>query len=345
MVLWTDIIDPAELTGYARDALADAQANQFTLSRFLPNNAIDDLEYRFTSGGGGLIEAATFRNYDTPAPFGKRAGTQRVTGELPPISRQLRLSEFDRLRIRRAGNDQVVQAIFDDAETLVRQISARMELARGEALSSGKVVINENGVVATADFGRASSHTVTAATPWTTTATATALSDYVSWVDTYVATNGRKPGVSVTSTRVLRLMQRNAEIINAVTGSAAGRSRVNTSELNELLESEGLPPVEAYDAQVTVNGTARRVIADDKFVMLPEPGSSNDPGSTELGATLWGTTSESLEPEYGIEDSEQPGIVAGSYKSNSPVALYTLASGIGLPVLGNANLSFAADVA
>lgn len=339
MELYFDYYTPADLTGYAREALADRQENEFTLSRFLPNREIDDLDYRFVAGGAGLAEAATFRAYDTPAPFGKRTGRRRVSGELPPISRQLRLSEYDRLRRRASANQAITNALEDDAETLVRQIAARIELARGEALATGKVAINENGVVAEADFGRAGNHTVVAGTVWSDTATATVLSDYVAWNDTYKATNGVAPGVSVTSQQVVRLMQRNAEVIAAIAGSAAGRTRVSMAELNELLQSEGLAPVEVNDAQVSVNGVAKRVIDADKFVMLPAPGSES-----ELGATLWGTTSEALEADYGIEDSEAPGIVAGVYKSNDPVALYTKAAGISLPVLANPDLSFAADV-
>lgn len=345
MYLFSDYIAPAELTGYARGALADLGVNQFTLARYLPNNPIDDLDYRFTAGGDGLIEAATFRNYDTPSPFGSRPGTRRVSGELPPISRQIRLGEYERLRRRAAGNDAVVSAIENDAVRMTRAVAARMELARGQALVTGKVSITENGVVATADFGRAAGHTVTAATAWTDLVNATVLGNLVTWTDVYKATNGVAPGTYRTSSRVLRLMQQNKEVINAVAGAAAGRTRVNLSELNGLLASEGLPSVEIDDAQVNVAGVATRVVADDKFLMLPSPVDPNSPEDSELGATLWGTTAESLDPDYGIEESDQPGIVAGVYRQENPINLFTNAAGIGLPVLANPNLSFAADVA
>lgn len=341
MYLFTDYITPAELTGYVRAGFADLQVNRFTLSRFLPNSTINDLDYRFTTGGEGLIEAATFRNYDTPSPFGARPGKRRVSGQLPPISRQIALGEYERLRARNADDAEVRNVIEDDGVRMARAIAARMELARGEALVTGKVVISENGVVADVDFGRDAANTVTAAVAWTDTANATILSDMVSWQDAYVAINGSKPAVALTSTARLRNMQRNAEIINAVAGSAAGRTRVNLSELNDLLESEGLPRVEVNDAQVNVGGTATRVIAEDKFLYLPAPGSED---GSDLGATLWGTTAESLEPEYGLEGDEA-GIVAGVYKQENPIRLYTNAAGIGLPVLANPNLSFAADVA
>jgi hypothetical protein len=340
MYLFTDYVEPVELTGYARAAFSDLQVNQFTLSRFLPNNTIDDLDYRFTAGGEGLVEAATFRAYDTPSPFGERPGKRRVSGELPPISRQIRLGEYERLRSRRAADADVREVLERDAVRMVRAISARMELARGQALVTGKVTINENGVVAEADFGRAGGNTVSTADSWANTASADVLTEFVAWVDAYVTLNGSRPEVALTSTKVSRLMQRNAEIINAVAGSAAGRTRVNAAELNALLQSENLPRIETYDAQVNVGGVATRVIADDKFILLPGPGTED---GSDLGATLWGTTAESLEPEYGLSGDEA-GVVAGVYKQPNPVNLFTNAAGIGLPVLANPNLSFVADV-
>lgn len=340
MFLNTDYIEPRELTGYARQALFDLAVNQFTLSGFLPDQLVDDIDYRFTRGGEGLAEAATFRNYDTPSRFGSRPGATRVTGSLPPISRQIKLGEYDRLKARQASNDAIVNAIFDDTERMVRAVAARMELARGEALVTGKVVLAEGGVVATADYGRNAGNTVTAGTVWTNLATSTPLTDLIAWADTYETNSGGvRPASLVTSRRVARLLTRNTEIISAVKGAAAGATRVTTAELNALLESEGLPPVETYDVQVSKNGVATRVIADDKVLLLPSRGDS------QIGGTFWGTTSESLEPEYGLSEGERPGIVAGVYKQPNPVAHFTNAAGIGLPVLANPDLTFCADVA
>jgi hypothetical protein len=336
MLITDDWITPQELTGYTREASADFDVNQFILSRWLPVQTVDDLAYRFERGGGGLVEAAVYRGYDTPTPFGARPGITRVYGELPPISRQLRLSEYDRIRLRAGDNtERIRSAIFNDAENLARQILARIELARGEALYSGKVILNENGVQATVDFQRNASLTVTAGTVWSNIA-APIPTDLRTWFDTYVAINGRPPGAILTSTSVKRNMQKNTAVINMIAGSAAGRVQVNDAELNGFLESEGLPPVQTYDAQVSVGGVATRVIPVDRLLFLPAPGET-------LGATLSGVTSEAMEPEYGLE-GEEAGIVAGVYKSVAPIAIYTLAAALKLPILGNADLTMSADV-
>lgn len=340
MLLNQDYVAPAELTGYVRAATADMDANQFTLSQWLPSQNIDDLQYRFTSGGEGLAEAATFRAYDAESPIGSRPGINRVTGELPPISRKLRLGEYDRLRQRRA-NAQITDAIFSDAERMTRAVMARIEMARGQALYAGSVTISENGVIATVSFGRAGGHTVAPGTLWTTVATATPLQDLMTWRDTYVATNGSEPGAILTSRRVMALMMRNAEMRNLVFPAANQPSLVTESSVNQALAAYGLPPIFVYDAQVRVNGSATRVIPDDRLVLLPAPGT---PDGSDLGATLFGTTAESLEPEFGLTGNE-PGVVAGSYSTKDPVAVWTKAAAIALPVLANPNLTLAADVA
>ncbi|AZM53335.1 phage capsid protein [Streptomyces sp. WAC 01529] len=344
MLINNDYITPAELTGYVRAGAADLAANQFTLARWLPNSEIDDLEYRFTRGGEGLVEAATFRSYDAESPIAARPGIARVTGELPPISRKIRLGEYDRLRQRRLDG-QVRNALMRDSLRMTRAVSARMELARGEALYKGKLELAENGVIATVDFGRSASHTVVPSVAWTDPAAAI-LADLMAWKATYIVTNGEAPGAILTSDRVVALMMRNDELRALVyAGGVSQPSVISVASINEVLRAYSLPAISTYEAQVRVGGVATRVIPDDRVLLLPAAGEAGDPESTDLGATLWGTTAESLDGDYGIEEGEEPGIVSGIYAEKDPPALWTKAAAIGLPVLANPDLSFCADVA
>ncbi|QJU54341.1 major capsid protein [Herbiconiux sp. KACC 21604] len=338
MLINTDFIPPAELTGYARAALADLEVNQFTLSEFLPSVAVDDLVYRFTRGGRGLAEAATYRSYDAEASIGKRPGAARVQGELPPVSRKIRLSEYDRLRQRHADGP-VADAIYSDTDLMVEAVAARIELARGSALSAGTVTINEDGVIATVDFGRRAGHTnVAPGTLWSVAASATPIADMIAWRKTYRANNGgRNPGAFLTSETVVSNILRAQEVRNLAAANGTVPSIISPLLLNSILATYSLPPIVVNDAQINVEGIATRVIPENNFLMLPAVGDRN------LGGTFWGTTAESLEPDYGIEGDEA-GIVAGAYSTKDPVALWTKAAGIALPVLANPDLSFQAVV-
>lgn len=346
MLLNTDYVDPTELTGYARAAAQDWEINRFTLSRWLPHRTIDDLLFRFTQGGEGLTEAATFRAFDAESPIAARPGVTRVTGELPPISRKIRLGEYDRLRDARASDQRIREALLDDAARMARAVAARLELARGEALVTGQLALSENGVTGTVNFGRAGGHTVTAAILWSTVATAVPVQDLMSWQQTYIDANGEPPGALVTSTQVLGYLLRNAEIRGLLAANGVTPSVATESGLNSVLQAYGLPSLYTYDARVNVNGAATRPVAVNKLLMLPAPVDPNSVDGTDLGAVLLGTTAESMELGYGLAGGvEQPGLVAGAYATQDPVALWTKAACIGLPVLANPNLSFAATVA
>lgn len=344
MFLNTDYITPAELTGYARAALKDLPDNQFALASFLPNRDVDDLEYRFVRGGEGLVEAATYRSYDTEAPISSRPGLTRVAGELPPISRKIRMSEYDRLRQRKLDGA-VAGQIERDSLRLIRQVAARIELARGEALADGKITLAENGLVATVDFGRAAGNTVTAGTAWTPSA-GTPLTDLLAWRDAYIAANdGVEPGAILTSNTVINVMLRNEEFRNFAGNLIGGvPNLVTRSVLDQILSAYGLPPIVEYNVQMNVNGVTKRVIPADRVLLLPAATTPDNEDGTDLGATLWGTTAEALSQDYEIDETEAPGIVAGAYETKDPVALWTKASAISMPILANPNLSFSADV-
>lgn len=335
MDLINDYIDPITLTGFARTALADLQENQFTLSKWLPNQTVDDVDWRADTTRGGLAKAAKFRTWDAESPISGRRGLSRLMGELPPISEKKVLGEHDRIKLRRLqNNDSIVNAIFDDTRELILAISARIELARGEILATGKLVLHENGVESTVDFGRKASHTVTAALPWSNPSS-TPLADMRTWSKTFKASTGAKPAAFQTSDRVFESLMLHPEF-RALVATLAGTPGLVTQEtVQSVLVAYGLPRIEIYDAQVDLDGVATEVIPDDKFLLLSSSG---------LGATYWGVTAEAMEAEYALGAGDQSGIVAGSYKSKDPVQVWTKSAAIALPVLANPDNSFAADV-
>lgn len=338
MYLNTDYITPAELTGYARESLADLEINAHQLAEYLPSVQVNDLMFRFNRGGGSLLEAAPYRAYDTEASISGREGVTRVTGELPPISRKMRLGEYDRLRMRHAPNDEITDGLMSDAEKIVREIATRVEKARADALVNGEVVIDENGVEATVNFGRSGTHSVSAGTPWSTVATATPIADILGWIDTYINTNGERPGRILTSNRVVAYLLRNAEIRALLASVNGAPSIVSQASLEAVLTAFGIPPIRTYDAQYKSGGVATRFIPDDKFLMLPS-------NPSDLGGTFWGTTVEAMSPGYSLGSGDEAGIVSGVYEVVESPALWTKAAAIVLPVLANPNLTFIADVA
>ena len=196
----------------------------------------------------------------------------------------------------------------------------------------------------TGSWSRTAGHTVTAAVSWATSATAKPLADMQAWRSAYVATNGEEPGAIVTSGKVVAALARTAEF-RALAGSLAGTpSVVSQAVIQDVLTAHGLPPIYIYDRQAKKGNTTSKVLSDTKVFMLPAPVDPYNPDGTDLGGTFWGQTLESDEPEYAIEPEERAGLVVGAWKTRDPIAVWVHSAAIALPVLANADLSFAATV-
>lgn len=330
MALWTDVIDPASLTGYARESLSSIEARKGTLARWLPNQDVFDTVARFVTGQAGLVEEAKFRAYDAEPEIGKGPAGKRVTLELPALGQNIPVTEYMQLRTRNASDEAVLSSIQRTTDQVVQAVADRIERLRA--------TIDQDNYKTDDDFGRKAGHTVTAATLWSVGG-ADPLADLAAWVDVYVASNGVEPGSIVLSRRILRSLAAHASF--RVTLAGGGSRSANISDVVGIIEGAGLPQVIQYDRSTSVG----RVIPDNRLLLLPEPVEVNDADGTKLGGTFWGQTLTSTDSNYGIGDAEQPGIVAGVYRNEKPPMIAEVISdAIALPVLANADLSFAATV-
>ena len=347
--MWTDLVEPVELTGYARARLEDYERSQNgSLSAYLPNEFLNDIVARFTVGGAGLQPVAEYLAYDAETPLASLPGSQRVTIELPKLGLKMRISEYEQLRARGNLSNVLLRTSAEKVtERLVDAISDRLEYERGYALENASLLIDdETGFKQTGDWGRAAEHEIDASAGsgefWDAASGADPIEDLLAAQEQYIATNGFGPGSMLTSTRVYSVLQRHASLRVLVSSLAGAPSIVTREAVNSLLASYGLPPVVLYDRQVNWRGTVRKVLSPEFVYMLPAPGGSV--GGVSLGATYWGTTLEAGEPEYGIGELDRPGIVVGAWKTRDPIAAWIHSSAIGLAALGDANLSLRLQV-
>ena len=340
-----DLVDPQELIDYVRawDIEVLRPQAQLLLDQFLPNRQVEDLDFRIRKGSLNDVDVAEYRAWDTQPRMTARPGVSYITGELGPISRQIPLGEEESLRLRaleRGNQDPIVTAIFDDAERMVRSVQARIELARGDIINDGILTISENGLTLTADFDRDSSMSVSAATPWTTTATAVPLTNLLTWQEAYLTRNGVVPGTLLMPRAQLSNLALNAEMRGYAAIGGSTPNRINMETVNAILASEGLPPIFLYDTTVRVNGTATRVLPANKVFFLPSP---NEP----VGNTFYGITAEAIELRSRglITQEAMPGVVAITLKNENPVQTFTLGTAIALPVTPNPDLIMDCTVA
>jgi hypothetical protein len=335
MALNFDLIEPGVLTGFVRELPVPAN---YVLDRFLPNRNIADIEAAFQTAFR-RNRAAMFRAYDAETPIGERDNFQRSRVALPPLSQKMLVGEEERLKLEmlRSGGDNtgsLIQALYNDARINTEAILARMELARGQVLTTGKFSFQgENGLKGIeADFGVPSSHLPTSVTAWTDHEDSDPLDELREWTDLFVDDAGEAPAYALTSRQAIGHLLRNAAVRSRYANIGGTPSVITRSQLAAILDSEDLPQLVQYDSQVYVNNTATRIIPANKLILLPA-----NPAS--LGETFWGVTAEALElvglnnPQLTFQQA--PGLVGMVTKEGDPVRTWTKVAAIGMPIIAD----------
>lgn len=340
-----DLVDPAELISYVRqyDNEVLREENQDSLEEYLPNTLTDDLEFKVRKSAREAGDIADFRAWDTPARMTGRPGVKFIRGSLGPVSRQIPLSEEEFLRVRsllRDNNDPIIDQIYADSENMIRAVQDRLELARGDIINDGKLTIAENGLVLEANWGRDASMSVAAGTVWTTTATATPLSNLLAWVQAYRDLNGTDPGEILMSKVRIANLALNAEMRDYASANATTPTRLNRATIDAVFANEGLPPIRLYDRFVRRDGAIVRILPQNKVFLMP-------PSGDRAGVTFYGPTAEAIKfAGKGLIDlQDAPGVVALVTETEHPVQTFTVGTAIAMPVMPNANLILDATVA
>lgn len=344
MALWTDVVDPATLSGYARESLADYESRQGTLARYLPNRDIADIVARFVQGANGLVDVARFRAYDAEPEIGTRPQAKRVTVELPALGLNIPVSEYEQLRLRsgQVSDEAALASIQNTTDAVVRAVSDAVERLRGIVLATGRATIDQGNFSMDDDFGRSEEHQLVADQLWTDPEVSRLA--YLELIcDIYRDTTGEAPGALAMSTRVFRALTQGTEFQTQLVNG--GARMANREEVRSMVTGAGFPDIDVYDRRVSVDGQRVSALPDDTILVLPPAVDPNDWQGSDLGATFWGRTLTSTDPSWGIAEADQPGIVTGVWRNpKPPMGVEVLSDAIALPVLANANLSLAARV-
>lgn len=338
MALWTDIVEPAELTVFARQSFDEAEAAKGSLSVFFPNVTVPDVVVRYTKADNGLTPVAQYRAYDAESSIGSQRGGQRVTIDLPPVSQKNRIGELDMIRDRALTTniDFMRRSIATEAVKTVTAISGRIELQRAEILETGRVTIAENGFHMDADLGRSAENNVTAAKLWSDP-TAGVLDEILAWVEHYTDVNGMTPGSIVMSRKAFNALKKVDEVRGYVS-TVNPPSRASSTDVNSWLVDNDLPAVTVFDRKVQVGSTTRRLLSEDKVFFLPAAGTSI------LGQTTFGIAAEAGDPAYSIAAADQAGILTAAMREEDPYGFWVRSTAIALPVMTNPDASMVAKV-
>lgn len=291
-------------------------------------------EYYRLMAGQRLPEVAFVHALDTEAEIGSRPGFEKVLTEKLFIKRKINQSERLQQAIENGVPDDnnLKKFVFDDAANLFEGVVARANVMKGQFLSTGIVKIKENHVDMSIDYGVPSSAKVTM-TDWSKPDV-----DIMGDIQKMVAVaedNGFVVNKALTSLKMINYMRSNTAMQTAVLG-AANKRLLTKQELTNLLMQEYGITIDRCDEKYRyrkADGTLKtgRYFKEDVFTLYE----ANANGS--FGSGLWGVTPEELEYRQFIQEENRSFVTLSMWATPDPVAVWTKASGMFVPVAPKAN--------
>lgn len=291
-------------------------------------------EYYRLMAGQRLPEVAFVHALDTEAEIGSRPGFEKVLTEKLFIKRKINQSERLQKAIENGVPDDnnLKKFVFDDAANLFEGVVARANVMKGQFLSTGIVKIKENHVDMSIDYGVTSDAKVTL-TDWSKP-DADIMGD-ISKMVAIAENNGYVINKALTSLKMINYMRNNTAMQTAVLG-AANKRLLTKQELTNLLMQEYGFTIDRCDEKYRyrkADGTLKtgRYFKEDVFTLYE----ANANGS--FGSGLWGVTPEELEYRQFIQEENRSFVTLSMWATPDPVAVWTKASGMFVPVAPKAN--------
>nr|DAV20371.1 MAG TPA: major capsid protein [Caudoviricetes sp.] len=310
--------------------------------RIFPDQKTESLkaEYLRLADGATIPTMATVHAFDTEAEIGTRPALEKTEVEKLLIKRKINQTERMRQLTENGvyADDAVVRYVFDDMRLMAESVKARTEVAKMEVLATGKMTIKENNLDMTVDYG-----VPTANTGFKVDFGADAdIIGQIQAIADKAASSGHALSEMVLGTKILRKLATNKGIQTLVYGTVGAGTYVTAEKLRSLFtDLFGFGQITTNDLRYKVqaaNGAekSQRFFPEDKVAFL-----SNGTAAS-FGVGLWGVTPE--EAEYGQynEKSASQFVTITQWATPDPVAVWTKASGLFIPVLPDPNALFIA---
>lgn len=295
-----------------------------------PERKIQDIEFDMILGTGGLPVTAQVHAYDTKTQLASREAIEKGVASLALIKRQIKIAEKEIIKIQNPRTDAelafVLSQLYNDSEKMVEAVKVRVEAMRMEALSSGKIKIEENGIKVTIDYGVPAGNKKPF--NWSNVATSKPLDDLETLASAVETECGSRPTRALTSRKIAKTICANESVRAAINGVNSDKI-VTLAQLNELLVQCELPTIITYEGKYKVEGakgyTTNRYFPENVISMF---------GDSTLGETIYGLTAEEVKliGDGKMEEASMVGnIFVGTYTSIDPVGENTKAAATALP--------------
>lgn len=344
-----DIHEVLNATNY-QDYINEIPIDNGPIDTLFPETKTDSFELEYIVGANNLPIAASVHSQDAETQIAEREGLEIVKQELAEVRRKVKLSARDAEIIETPRSDSELEnkiaSLYDDAFNMFQAVSTRFIAMAWEVFTSGEITFNENGFTGKVDYKLPKDNvkTVTSGNRWDAQTEGKyqhdVLKDLKEWADKIQSTVGVRPNRALTSQRVINIVLQNAKIRAGLFGVNADRI-LTLPELNSFLSAMGLPEFVAYDGiyrKPKTKGKGYDVVryTPEDTVVLYVDG--------QQGTRTFGRSDEELVFK---RSNDHKGVKVGNifvdtFDEFDPPALWTRASGKGMPSFPNANQVFIA---
>lgn len=330
-----ELFDQKEILNYLKERKYPAMMGE----ELFPEVKKQSLKFDMLTNASRTPVIASVHGFDTESEIGQREGQKKAI-ELALIKRKMQLKEEDIIALESPRNEAEKQAlmkdVYKDIDSLIESVRARVEKMRMDAVATGKIILDENGLSAEIDYGVPDENKA-GAVDWDSE-TSNPINDITTWANQLDST----PERVITSNTILAKILANKNIVNALFGKDSTRI-ATLGELNNYLEQLKLPKIYTYDKKYRKLGddgkyTKQRYFPENKFVMIP---------GEALGETLYGPTAEEirLQRDPSIDIKNIGKILAMIYEESvDPVSTWEKAVATALPALNCADEIFQATI-
>lgn len=277
------------------------------LERFMPSKPIYDIKFSYNVINGKYARTASITGFNAGAPLRSKQGLERAFGEVAKVQHGFRLDEEELLRYNNPRVDeereQVKDYVYDETDDLVEGVRDVEEWMRAQAIYNDRLKYSENEVEIDVNFGIPESNKLTLVgderfdMPGSNPLTV--LQEHVK---TYKRANKqRSPGVIHMSDTMFNFLVQNEQVKNHIYGSPTDARIVTNEQVQALLNSLSLPPIEVYDDVVETDNGEERLLPERRIVFMP---------ADRLGNLMQGIT---------VENNYKPGMyVIPEIKETNP---------------------------
>jgi hypothetical protein len=316
-----------ELVSISADFNYLRATQDFVGLKLLPMARTENLKvaiYDLTKGADVPV-VALVHALDSEARIGDRPTYEEIKAELFLVKEKLNQGEELRKKIKDLGmsGDEatVLNAIYDDINHLISKVLTAFEKRACELLSTGKIVINENGAVKTVNYGFNE---------------ATNKVDFTGWS---VATHD-----IVADIIALRKASKN-KIVRMIMSSTVMGYILANDKLNAIAEKAGVYVTEDWAKSYIAGQVGVEIIVDDRTYKLSHKDTTEYrffPENVVVSLTTRNAVGKTLMTSTPIEDGNtvdgKYGFVAVSqWRTEDPVTSWTKAEGVGMPVIAGIN--------